>query len=94
MQHNTATVKCIEILPPPLLPSRSLQPYKVFSEVEKKLEAEGGDAHQTGLKMDDIDYEIKVEAYDPVMLKEHVLHIQDNHIKGCLSAHPHLYTLG
>lgn len=70
------------------------QSKKVFSEADKKQEEEGGDAHQTGLKMDDIDYEIRVEAYDPVMLKQHVMHIQDSHIKGCLSAHPHLYTLG
>ncbi|CAM9496258.1 unnamed protein product [Hapterophycus canaliculatus] len=67
---------------------------KVFSEAEKKLEEEEGNAQETGLKMDDIDYEIRVEAYDPVMLKQHVLYIQDDHIKGCLSAHPHLYTLG
>ncbi|CAM9694986.1 unnamed protein product, partial [Scytosiphon promiscuus] len=67
---------------------------KVFSEADKKQEEEGGKAHEAGLKMDDIDYEIRVEAYDPVMLKQHVLHVQDSHVKGCLSAHPHLYTLG
>lgn len=44
--------------------------------------------------MDEIDYEIRVEAYDPAVLKHHVLHILDEHIKRCLSDHPHLYTLG
>lgn len=68
--------------------------FKVMSEAERKQEEERGDARETGVKMDDVDYEIKVEAYDPAVLKHHVLHIQDEHIKGCLSAHPHLYTLG
>ncbi|CAM9592712.1 unnamed protein product [Ectocarpus fasciculatus] len=67
---------------------------KVMSEAERKQEEERGDARETGVKMDDVDYEIRVEAYDPAVLKHHVLHIQDEHIKGCLSAHPHLYTLG
>ncbi|CAM9284817.1 unnamed protein product, partial [Ectocarpus sp. 13 AM-2016] len=67
---------------------------KVMSEAERKQEEERGDARETGVKMDDVDYEIRVEAYDPAVLKHHVLHIQDEHIKGCLRAHPHLYTLG
>ncbi|CAM9581708.1 unnamed protein product [Ectocarpus sp. 6 AP-2014] len=67
---------------------------KVMSEAERKQEEERADARETGIKMDDTDYEIRVEAYDPAVLKHHVLHIQDEHIKGCLRAHPHLYTLG
>lgn len=43
---------------------------------------------------DDFDYDIRVEAYDPAVLKYHVLHVSDEHIKLCLKAHPHLYTLG
>ncbi|CBN75760.1 hypothetical protein Esi_0174_0018 [Ectocarpus siliculosus] len=67
---------------------------KVMSEAERKQEEARADARETGVKMDDVDYEIRVEAYDPAVLKHHVLHIQDEHIKGCLRAHPHLYTLG
>lgn len=78
-------------LPPSLV---GVTIFKVMSEAERKQEEERGDARETGVKMDDVDYEIRVEAYDPAVLKHHVLHIQDEHVKGCLRAHPHLYTLG
>lgn len=67
---------------------------KVLSEIEQKQLAEGRAADTKGIKMDETDYEIRVEAYDPAVLKHHVLHILDEHIKLCLSDHPHLFTLG
>lgn len=78
--------------PPPPPPSRL---HQVLSEVEQKQLLEQKDAApETRLKMDDADYEIRVEAYDPTVLKHHVLHILDEHIRQCLRDHPHLYTLG
>lgn len=65
----------------------------MVSDAEQKEEEERGEAIQE-IQKDDVDYEIRVEAYDPAVLKQHVLHITDEHIKQCLSAHPHLYTLG
>lgn len=67
---------------------------KVLSEVEQKQQEESNGTHETGVKADDLDYEIRVEAYDPVVLRHHVLHLLDENIKQCLSDHPHLYTLG
>ncbi|CAN0201920.1 unnamed protein product, partial [Pylaiella littoralis] len=67
---------------------------KIVSDVEqKKKKGEEGEPLQR-FQSSDVDYEIRAEAYDPAVLKQHVLHITDEHIKQCLSAHPHLYTLG
>eukprot|EP00752_Nemacystus_decipiens_P015407 g13740.t1 len=63
---------------------------KALSELERQQTERSA----TELQMDEIEYEIRVEAYDPTLLRHHVLHILDEHIKRCLSDHPHLYTQG
>lgn len=47
-----------------------------------------------GLMADDEEYEIRVEAYDPAVLKRHELIIREEDIRRCFKSHPHLYTLG
>lgn len=50
--------------------------------------------HDTSRSEDDDEYEIRVEAYDPAVLKHHVLIIREDDIRRCFTSHPHLYTLG
>lgn len=60
------------------------------------MEKEGGSAnvHKGRSLEDDDEYEIRVEAYDPAVLKNHVLNIYEDDIRRCFSSHPQLYTLG
>lgn len=68
------------------------------SPAEQGLEKErkqGSGAAPKGLSLEDDDeYEIRVEAYDPAVLKNHVLNIYEDDIRRCFSSHPQLYTLG
>ena len=69
---------------------------QVLPSAEQGLAKErGGATTRKGLSLEDDDeYEIRVEAYDPAVLKHHVLNIDEDDIRRCFSSHPQLYTLG
>lgn len=69
-------------------------PSKLQQEETNVMTVRAESPKELSILSDDEEYEIKVEVYDPAVLKRHTLKVYEDDIKRCFMSHPHIYTLG
>lgn len=69
-------------------------PSKLQQEETSRMRARAESLRELSILSEDEEYEIRVEVYDPAVLKRHTLKVYEEDIKRCFETHPHIYTLG